>query len=421
MNKKLLVGITGILAVGVLGACGGGSTTNDSGGEAQNGDQVTISYGLWDKQQAPVFEEIAADFEKENPDIKVEFQVTPWAQYWTKLETAVTGENAPDVFWMNIPRAIDYIDNGVLEPLDDIEFDKDKIPSQYQESYTQEGNLYGIPKDYDTNALWYNKKMFDEAGIDYPDESWDWAKLQEVAKQLTKEDEGVYGLATPPQWETGYYQTIYQNDGRPFSEDGKKSGFTDKATIEGVQYWYDFVENGGGTPVEVTGNTNATDLLISGKVAMIIDGSYQAPVVFEDEYGSANVDVAPLPKGKERATTSNSLANVVYAGSKNKDAAKKWVEFLSKEEQMKHVAESGTVIPSYEGTADAWVQAYPEKNLQVFVDAVDYAIPFSNYKNSSAATAAEQDIMNEVWAGNKTVEEGCKEIAEKADEILARK
>ena len=165
-------------------------------------------------------------------------------------------------------------------------------------------------------------------------------------------------------------------------------------------------------------NEQMPDLLLAGKVAMIVDGSYQAPVIFEDQYGKDNIDVAPLPKGKERATTSNSLANVVYSGSKNKDAAKKFVAFLSSEKAMKEVAKSGVVIPAYKGTADAWVKAYPDKNLQVFVDAVKYAVPFSNYKNSSAATAAEQDIINDVWAGKKTVEEGCKEIAKEADSIL---
>ncbi|MBV7391424.1 sugar ABC transporter substrate-binding protein [Enterococcus sp. ALS3] len=413
--KKILLGMASVLALGLLAACGG--SDNSSSG---SGDEVTINYGLWDKQQAPVYEEIAKDFEKENPNIKIKFQVTPWAQYWTKLETAVTGKSAPDVFWMNIPRAIDYIDNGVLEPMDDVKFDKDKIPEIYQESYTQDGKLYGVPKDFDTNALWYNKKMFDDAGIAYPDETWDWAKLQEVAKQLTNEETGVYGLGTPPVWETGYYQAIYQNGGRPFSDDGKKSGFGEDATIDGVKYWHSFIEDGSGTPIDLTNSAQQPELLIAGKVAMIVDGSYQAPVIFEDEYGRENIDIAPLPQGKERATTSNSLSNVVYAGSEHKEEAKKWVEFLSEKKQMETVAESGVVIPSYEGSAEAWVDAYPEKNLQVFLDAVDYAVPFSNYKNSSAATAIEQDIMNEVWSGDKTVEEGCKEIETKANEILAK-
>ncbi|WP_159722983.1 ABC transporter substrate-binding protein [Enterococcus sp. CSURQ0835] len=412
MKKKILVSLVGLAAVSVLGACGSKESSSASG------DKVTLTYGLWDKAQAPVYEKLAKEFEKNNKNIDVKIQLTPWGQYFTKLETMVTGKNAPDVFWMNIPRSTDYIDNGVLEPLDDVKFDKDKIPSIYQKAYTQKGKLYGVPKDYDTNAIWYNKKMFEEAGVPKPDESWTWDTWKEAAHKLTNQEKGVYGIGAQPIWETGYYQTIYQNGGRPFIKNGKKSGFNEQATIEGVKFWHDFVKEGSSIPVDQMANEQMPDLLLAGKVAMIVDGSYQAPVIFEDQYGKDNIDVAPLPKGKERATTSNSLANVVYAGSKHKDAAKKFVAFLSSEKAMKEVAKSGVVIPAYQGTADAWVKAYPDKNLQVFVDAVKYAVPFSNYKNSSAATAAEQDIINEVWAGKKTVEEGCKEIAKEADGIL---
>lgn len=420
MNKKFLLGMVSLCSVAVLGACGGGSNSSD-GDSGGDGDKVTLTYGLWDKQQAPVYEEIAKEFEKENPDVDVKIEITPWGQYWTKLETAATGKNAPDVFWMNIPRAIDYVDNGILEPLDDVKYDKGKIADQYLDAYTEGGKLYGIPKDYDTNALWYNKAMFDEKGIAYPDESWDWDKWKEVAKELTDTDKDVYGMAIMPTWQGGYYETMYEAGGSPFKDNGKESNFDSPESIEGLKYWYSFVEDGSGTPIEKVTNTLQTDLLLSGKVAMIVDGSYQTPVIFADEFGKENIDVAPIPKGpKDRVTTSNSVANVVYSGSKHKEAAKKFVEYLSTKESMEKVAESGVVIPSYEGSADAWTQAYPDKNLKVFVDAVDYAVALPKYKNSSAATAIEQEPINQIWKGEVTVEEGAKDIAKQANEILAK-
>ena len=119
-----------LLSLVAMGACSSGETSKQ-----ENSKDTTIRYGLWDKAQAPVYEELAKKFEKES-GIKVEFEITPWAQYWTKLETAVTGQNAPDVFWMNIPRITDYIDNGVVEPLSDVSFDKEKIPVQYLDAYS---------------------------------------------------------------------------------------------------------------------------------------------------------------------------------------------------------------------------------------------------------------------------------------------
>ena len=412
--KKRVMSFILLLSLVAMGACSSGETSKQ-----ENSKDTTIRYGLWDKAQAPVYEELAKKFEKES-GIKVEFEITPWAQYWTKLETAVTGQNAPDVFWMNIPRITDYIDNGVVEPLSDVSFDKEKIPVQYLDAYSREGELYGVPKDFDSSALWYNKKLFDEAGVAYPDETWTWDTWKAAAKKLTNADKGVYGMAVPPSWQGGYYEMIYENEGNPFSDDGKKSGFDNPATIEGLDFWYSFVREGSGTPIELITNTNQSELLLSDKVAMGIDGSWSVPVIFGDEYGKKGIDVAPIPKGKKRVTTSNSLANVVYKGSKNKESAKKWIAYLTTEESMKYVAESGVTIPVYDGSQDAWVQSYPDKNLQVFVDAREYAVPLPNYKNSAAAIAIEQDEVNKIWTGEIDTKTGAEAIAKKANELLAQ-
>lgn len=413
-KKKWLVGMLSVLAIAAAG-CG----SQEAGGN-QKGGKTEISYGLWDKSQAPVFEEIAKDFEKDNPDIKIKVEITPWAQYWTKLETAITGKNAPDVFWLNIPKSTDYIESGVVAPLDEFEIDVSKFPEQYLESYTNGGKLYGIPKDFDTNGLWYNKKIFDDAGVAYPDDTWTWEKWQEVAKQLTDKDKGIYGMATPVTWQGGYYETIYQNEGQPFTDDGKQSAFDQPATIEGVEFWHKFQEEGSAVPLEMMANSSQSELLQSGKVAMAIDGSYMTPAFFEEDYGKENLDVAPLPKGKTRATTSNALANVMSAHTKNKEAASKWIAYLSTEEVNKKVAETGVVIPAFEGSQEAWVNAYPDKNLQVFVDAVEYAVPLPNNKNGMAAIALETEIFNEAWLGNMTVKEAAAKYVEQANAVLAK-
>ncbi|MDT2813377.1 sugar ABC transporter substrate-binding protein [Vagococcus carniphilus] len=417
-RKRIKLGLfaaaLSILSLAVVG-CG-----NKDGGKKSEGGKSEISYALWDKEQAVVFKEIAKDFEEENPDIKIKLEVTPWAQYWTKLETAITGKNAPDVFWLNIPKSTDYIESGVVEPLNDYKLDTSAFPKQYIESYTHEGKLYGIPKDFDTNGLWYNKKIFDDAGVAYPDDTWTWDTWLETAKKLTDEDKGIYGMATPVTWQGGYYETIYQNEGQPFTRDGKKSAFDQPATIEGVEFWHKFSEQGSAVPVETMASTTQSELLQAGKVAMAVDGSYMTPVFFKEDYGLKNIDVAPLPKGKKRATTSNALANVMSAHSKNKESAAKWIDYLSSEKVNKKIAESGVVIPAREGTQDAWINSYKDKNIKVFVDAVEYAVPLPNNKNGMSAIAIETEIFNEAWMGNKTVKEASEEYAKKANELLSK-
>jgi multiple sugar transport system substrate-binding protein len=415
LKLGVLLAMLGVFTLGVV-ACG------NKEGEVKKGKdgKEEISYALWDKEQAEVFKEIAADFEKENPNIKIKLEVTPWAQYWTKLETAITGQNAPDVFWLNIPKSTDYIDSGVIEPLNDYDIDSTEFPKQYLDTYSRDGKLYGIPKDYDTNGLWYNKKIFDEAGVAYPDDTWTWDTWLEVAKKLTNEEKGIYGMATPVTWQGGYYETIYQNGGEPFKDNGTRSGFDEPATIEGVEFWYEFTKEGSAVPIETMASSPQSELLQSGKLAMAVDGSYMTPVFFKEAYGLENIDVAPLPKGKQRATTSNALANVMSATSKNKEAAAKWINYLASEEVNTKIAESGVVIPARNGTQEAWVKSYPDKNIQVFVDAVEYAVPLPNNKNGMSAVAIETEIFNEAWTGNKTVKEAAAEYVKQANELLSK-
>lgn len=412
MNRSKILVLVMLLVVSVsLGACGKK--------ESKDG-KVEVSYAIWDKDQEVVYQKIIEEFEKENPEIKIKLEVTPWDQYWTKLETAVTGGNAPDVFWMNTPNAQNYIDSGILAELENPQYDEAKFAEQYIKTFSKDNKLYGIPKDFDTQALYYNKAIFDEAGIEYPDESWDWAKWKEVAKKLTNEEEGIYGMLAPVFWQGGYYEMIYENGGSPFSEDGKKSLFDQKEVIEALEFYHSFMEEGTAPPIEVQASGSNYELMLSGKMAMTVGGSYGVPTYFTDEYGLENIDIAPIPKGKTRAVTSNSVAHVMYSRTKNPKEAQKWIEFLSSEKGMTIAGDSGLVLPVYAGSETGWVNAHPDKNLQVFVDAKEYAVPLPNFKNSMAAISVEQDILNDAWTGKLTIEEACNEIAKKANEVLAK-
>lgn len=413
MKRKGMFMVVLLLLLSVLMAACSDDAKTDAGGENE------ITYAIWDKEQAPIYKEIAKDFEKES-GIKVKFELTPWAQYWTKLETAITGNNAPDVFWINFPRVPDYIDNEIVLPLDDVEFDKNKFPQQYLDAYTREGKLYAIPKDFDSHALYYNKKIFDEAGVAYPDESWTWETWSDAAKKLTNKEKDIYGMAASVEWQGGYYETLLQSGGQPFINDGTESGFTEPETIAGVQFWYDFVKDGSSPSVEELASTTLPELFLNGKVAMIVDGSYMVPTYFTDEYGIENIDVAPMPKGKIRATTSNALANAISASTKNEEAAKKWVAYLSTKEANEITANSGKVLSVYEGSQEGWMKAYPDKNLKVFIDAVEYAVPLPNKKNNSAAIAIEGEILTRAWTGEMSVEEASKELAKQANELLKK-
>ena len=209
MKKKLLsTALAGIMVMS-LAACGGGGG-NSGGGSADGGDAAggassggdkggTITVAIWDNGQKAGLDQIIADYTAATGN-KAEIQVITWDQYWTLLEAGASGGDMPDVFWMHSNEVQKYMENDILMDLTDRiasseKLEMDKFPEDIKNLYSWNGKTYAIPKDVDTIALFYNKTMFDEAGLSYPDDSWTWDDFYDAAVKLTKEDGSQYGTA----------------------------------------------------------------------------------------------------------------------------------------------------------------------------------------------------------------------------------
>src|SRR6185436_10919924 len=154
------------------------------------GPEATISYSIWgDPQEIKNQQAIVDAFHAANPKITVKVDVSDWDPYWDKLQTSLAGGAAPDVFAMDGPLFPDYQTRDVLldlKPFIDRDgYDLGQLAGQAVADFKTPDGQFGVPRDLNVVALYYNKKMFDTAGIPYPDDTWDWAKLTEVAKKLT--------------------------------------------------------------------------------------------------------------------------------------------------------------------------------------------------------------------------------------------
>lgn len=414
MKKALLV--LSVLILGVLAAC--------SSNSSEDGDNATIKYAYWDKNQEQMLKDLVEEFNKEYPNIKVNLELTPYDQYFTKLDAAATGDGLPDVFWMNGPNFVKYASNNMIEPIDE-RIKEDSVDlAPYPEGllglYQYDGKSYALPKDYDTIGLWYNKALFDEADLEYPNDTWTWDDLLEAAKALTDEEKGVHGIAAYIQdAQASYYNTILANDGFIISEDKKESGFDDPKTIEGLQLYHDLIHVHGVSPTHAQmETTTATSMFESGKVAMMFQASYMIPQFKSNEYTLENVDVTVLPIMNKRSNVIHGLGNVIASNSDNKDAAWKFVKFLSSEKAATMQAEAG-IIPAYEGTQKAWVEATPEFNLQAFLDMAEVSEPYPVSKDTSKWATIIQDNIAKAWTGQLTVEEASEIINEEMERILA--
>lgn len=447
MKKRLVEALIGaMISVYMLSGCGNvtkktaaeetGKTTEISSTPAESekteqdtaqknteGEAITITYACWDSNQAKLIRTIADEFESKNPNIKIDIQVNGWADYWVMLEAAATGGALPDTFWMHSNNIYYYGANDQLLDLTSYIQNSDLVDlSNYPEGlnsiYNIDGKQYAIPKDYDTIGLWYNKTLFNEAGLSYPDDTWTWDDLYNAAKVLTKGDGTQYGFCAGLHNQEGYYNFIYQNGGNIITDD-TKSGYADPKTIEGIEYYFNFVKEG--LSPTIYDDKARGEAIENGLSAMGLFGSWNLSGFASNDFMKQNFDVAVLPMSNEggKASIFNGLGNAIAANSEHPDEAWKWVEYLSSKEGQERQAELGIAISAYKGTAEEWTKAYPEFNVQAYIDMVDYAQirPYSN--QTSVWEDKAYELLKKAYAGEEDVAIACEAVSKMMNEAIA--
>ena len=158
-------------------------------------EKVELTFMAWGApEELVVWQMIADEFNAANPNITVNMDVSDWDSYWTKLNTLFAGKTPPDVFAMDAPLFLDWQSRGVLlnlQPyIDASPGFLDGIFEGPLKGYKLTDGYYGLPRDFQTIVMFYNKDMFDAASLAYPKEGWTWSDVQKAAKQLTKDNNG---------------------------------------------------------------------------------------------------------------------------------------------------------------------------------------------------------------------------------------
>ena len=253
---------------------------------------VTLNFACWsdtigttDAVQTKLIDPFTA-----KTGIKVNLQILPWDQYWTKLQTLSATGGLPDVFCMSAAYAWEYADKKItmdLQPL----FDRDFKAADYYMPVTQNmwirypdsttGDLYAMPFRWVLGGLFYNKDIFDAAGVAYPQDNWTYNDMLEAAKKLTKTDASgqttTWGMYVQPD-HINLDPMIKANGGYVLDPANKKCGLTEPAAINSLQWMVDATYKYKVSPPPGLVGTQEgqfkAGVFPSGKVAMVIDGSY---------------------------------------------------------------------------------------------------------------------------------------------------
>ncbi|RKP46711.1 sugar ABC transporter substrate-binding protein [Cohnella endophytica] len=373
-----------------LTACGGNSNSSTSpsaspasspkasesaSASPSEAPPVELRIGTWDggdglKQQ----QQIADNYKKLHPNVKISIESVP-DQYGTKLLTQIAANQAPDIFQIGDGDVKMFMDKGALEDLTPYIQGNDGIDlNDYYSTVLDVGKLgdkyYTMPKDYSDIGIYYNKKLFDEANVPYPQAGWTWDEFYDTAKKLTKQSGGKYtqwGVNLPGGWLRAILPLINSYGGSVISPDGNSfEGYLNSdGTVKALELYQDMYLKDHIAPSGTdTAALQGVDLFSAGKVAMSMTGRW--PVMDYEKNPDLSFGVAQLPVGPSGAANTICYAGYgLYSKSANKEAAWNYLKYLTGPEGQEVMAEFA--FTAVKSTSEKLGQASNE-HLKPFLD-----------------------------------------------------
>jgi multiple sugar transport system substrate-binding protein len=337
-------------------------------------DQVTITYQLWDTSQVPQYQQCADVFTQENPGITISISQLGWNDYWNGITTGFVSGEMTDVFTDHLAKYPEYVTLGQLVDLQPY-VDRDNVPLDIYlpglaELWEKDGGRYGLPKDWDTIGIFYNKDLLDAAGVD-PSvmDTWTWnpedgGTFQETIAMLTIDANGNNGLS--PDFDKDnvvQYGITGTGMGGPYGQTewswltnttgwvhtnglwGDHYNFDDARFIASIQWYADlWLVHGFAPDLAQVNSLGPIALFQAGNVALEAQGSWQISTLFASEFP---VGVGRLPIGPEgRKSMFNGLADSIWVGTQHPEEAWQWVKFMASPECENIVGDAGVVFPA---------------------------------------------------------------------------
>jgi multiple sugar transport system substrate-binding protein len=399
-----------------LGACAQGSATRSE--ESAAGGPVTVRYMNFSANggHEKDLDAIVTAFEAAHKDIDVQVETVPYDSYFTKLQTSVAGGTAADAFELNYENFVTYAKNGSLAELKGV--NAAAYTPSLLEAFSSDGKQYGLPESFSNVVLFYNKTLFDKAGVPVPTADWTWKDEQAAAEKLTDAKAKAWGDYQPISFHE-FYKTLAQSGGSFLSEDGKTSAFNSPEGVEAANW---LVSKSGKTmPSEKDGAGTPdfdTNQFKAGKLAMWHTGIWMFGALADVPF---DWDVVVEPGNSEKASAMFTNGVVVNNASKNKDAAQKWLAFLSSSDEMvkTRLSTSWELPPvADEAKLKPYLDAGKPANRQAVFDSLDATVLPPVIDRQQEMQDAVGKELTEAAAGRKSVEEALRDAAATVDGLL---
>ncbi|NLG24523.1 MAG: sugar ABC transporter substrate-binding protein, partial [Clostridiales bacterium] len=378
-------------------------------------------------------------FQQSYPNVTVEVQETSGdGAYLTKLVSQLASGTAPDIIATENGMMAKFVDSGLLMPITRmLEADADVNVNDYfphlLNYYTVDGEIYGLPYDAQPISMFfYNKALFDEAGVAYPTEDWTWDDMRDAAIKLTKTDDGgritQYGLLA-----NTWKNYLYSNGGAIMDDLYAPTAcvINSPEAIEAIQFMADLILVDKVMPSPDTLSTSGVsgpDMFATGQIAMFNTG-YWSLVDLPDRWKDIDLGLTMVPKanGGGRAVSTGGTAYCVANGSANPELAYEFVKYFMGMQgwEAAYAAATRGIIypPAYIPAYEKLILKNPDltiPNIDVNGRSIEFAtfnprIPLYGEMESKVITPT----MEEIMLGITGVEDGLNDIADRLNAALA--
>jgi multiple sugar transport system substrate-binding protein len=354
---------------------------------------VKLAVGSSSPEETKLLDSLIALFEKENPKIRIKKQVVV-GDYNEWLQISVAAGTAPDVTCVDVYLAKDYINYNAFLCLNKY-FTKDELNAYYQnllEGFTIDEKVYGIPKDFNTLVMFYNKDMFNAAGISSPPKTWNelditLRKLKKAGKEGKLGKNFKYPMTINFEWNR-VNPFIVQNGGATY-ENGKLI-FNSQQSENAVDYVFSLMKNGYLAGPKEMGNPSSGANFGEGKTAIIYSGGWDI-LYLKEAAPNLNYGVAELPGNIKKGTTLYCIAYSILSKSEHPEEAVKLIKFLTGKQAEKMIADSGLAVPSRIDIAKYYTDKYPY--LKPLAESAKFGTVFNWGKNCAIKNKELNDML----------------------------
>jgi len=382
-----------------------------------------------------------SDFEQEVGTAQVKLEAAPWDQFWPRFESQAAAGIAPDLQIGDPFKVARYVNKGIylnidpyverdgVDPDDWLRASIEACRCEKETGRVGLGPLWGLPATLVGTIVYYNKDVFDEAGVEYPSEKWNRLDFQDAAMKLTKDKAGkragdagfdpenvaLYGCSTIGGYSTAVH--LWNNGGGLVSEDQKECWIDKPESVEIFQWLGDLIlkHHVNPSPAWFAGQP---DVFLTQRIAMKLDGSWNLDY-YVDKL-TFNWDIAPVPMGTAglpRITYAGTNTLHIYSGTKFPDQSWDLLKFIAGPGGMKYFMKTGTPCLVSAAQSEDYLTGNPEHRA-VAVDIGTYGRTYYPHLGNDKWKEVYNQEIQALYLGEAAAPEVCALICEKMQPIL---